>query len=328
MENAGRGATRFLEACFADVAVMDVAVAAGRGNNGGDGFVIARYLAQRGVRVTVYLMAEEPSAVAGDAAANLSLLAPLGIPVIALPDEKALSDRRHDMRRHDLWVDALFGTGLNADVRGRYRDMIALINDSGRPVFSVDIPSGINADTGGICGIAITAAATATFAFAKIGHYQFPGAAHCGRLDIIDIGVPPHIADAVAPRQHLATPRLTAGALPPRAPDAHKGTTGHLLVVAGSPGKTGAAAMCVNAALRVGAGLVTAGVPAGVLSPVETLAVEGMAVPLPQSDDGVVDGSDTTAIDGLMTGKRAVAVGPGLGDVPGPAGRGPPHYHP
>ena len=316
MESAGRGATRFLLRTVKNIGAMDVAVAAGRGNNGGDGFVIARYLAQHGVRVTVYLMCA-PSAVSGDAAANLDLLAPLGLPVIALPDPDAVSNRRQEMRRHDLWVDALFGTGLNADVRGHYRDMISLIKDSGQPVFAVDIPSGVNADTGQICGIAVTAAATATFAFAKIGHLQYPGAAHCGRLKVIDIGIPPHIAAAVAPRQFQITPAMVAGHLTPRPPDAHKGTTGHLLVIAGAPGKTGAAAMCVNAALRSGAGLVTAGVPAGILPAMETLSVEGMAVPLAQTDDGCIDGSDMALLDRLMAGKRAVAVGPGLGTSTG-----------
>ena len=317
MENAGRGATRVLASVFSDVSKRDVAVAAGRGNNGGDGFVIARYLAQQGVRVTVYLMAD-PAAVTGDAAANLALLAPLDVPVVALPDTAALDARRIAMQRHDLWVDALFGTGLNAEVRGRYRDMIALINDSGRPVFAVDIPSGINADTGQVCGIAVSAEATATFAFAKIGHCQYPGAAHCGRLEIIDIGIPPHIAAAVAPRQCQTTPAMVADALPQRTPDAHKGTTGHLLVIAGGPGKTGAAGMCVNAALRSGAGLVTAGVPAGILATMEALSVEGMAAPLPQTEDGLVDGRATTVVDRLMAGKRAIAVGPGLGTSEGP----------
>ncbi len=317
MENAGRGAARTLASVFSDVAKRDVAVAAGRGNNGGDGFVIARCLAQQGVRVTVYLMAD-PAAVSGDAAANLALLAPLGVSLISLSDEAGLDAYRKDMQRHDLWVDALFGTGLNAEVRGRYRGMIALINDSGRPVFAVDIPSGINADTGQVCGIAVSAVATATFAFAKIGHCQYPGAAHCGRLEIIDIGIPPHIAAAVAPRQCQTTPAMVANALPPRAPEAHKGTTGHLLVIAGGPGKTGAAAMCVNAALRSGAGLVTAGVPAGILATMETLSVEAMTAPLPQTEDGLVDGRETTAIDRLMAGKQAIAVGPGLGTSKGP----------
>ncbi|MFH1985928.1 MAG: NAD(P)H-hydrate dehydratase [Pseudomonadota bacterium] len=316
MESAGRGAARVLQNFFKNIPAMDIAVAAGRGNNGGDGFVIARCLAQQGVRVTVYLMSA-PSAISGDAAANLDLLSPLGVPVVSLPDAAAVAGRRQEMLRHALWVDALLGTGLNADVRGHTRDMIALINDSGRPVFAVDIPSGVNADTGQICGIAVSAAATATFAFAKIGHRQYPGAARCGHLEIIDIGIPPHIARAVGPRQFQITPALVAGHMTRRPPDAHKGTTGHLLVIAGSPGKTGAAAMCVNAALRSGAGLVTAGVPSGILPAMEVLSVEGMAAALPQTDDGLIDERAAALIDHLLVGKRAVAVGPGLGTSAG-----------
>lgn len=179
---------------------------------------------------------------------------------IEIPDKDALEAVTEILLDHDLFVDAIFGTGLNSDVRGIYRDVIEL-NHPGKAVFSVDIPSGINADTGAVCGVAIQADATATFAFAKAGHILYPGNFHTGDLEVVDIGIPGHIAKAQSPHIFLPEPHDIAGLIPARAFNAHKGSFGHLLVLAGSPGKTGAAALCANAAMRSGAGLVTLGVP-------------------------------------------------------------------
>jgi len=311
MESAGRGTVRVLLHLAAGMERPDIAVAAGRGNNGGDGFVVARYLAQLGIPVTVYLMSSADR-VSGDAADNLALLPKLNIPVIEIPDAPALASHRHRMAQHTLWVDALFGTGLHSDVRGHYIDLIALINDASCPVLAVDIPSGIDADTGRVCGTCVTADATATFAYPKIGHWQYPGAHHCGQLEVIDIGIPPVMAETVAPRQMLITRDEVFRRRLPRSAWAHKGTTGHLLVVAGSPGKTGAAAMCVNAALRCGAGLVTAAVTENIRDILEHLTVEAMTVGL--SAPGDVPGmAAAPEIEHLLSGKQCLALGPGLG---------------
>ena len=236
MENAGRGATRALTCCFEDIERKKVAVIAGRGNNGGDGFVIARYLSQRGVNVIVYLLALKEE-VQGDAAANLRLLEPLDVQVLEVKDKRAFKKQQSSMRHQDLWVDAILGTGLNSDVKGYFKTVIEFINALNKPVFAVDIPSGLNADTGQVCGVCIRAQTTATFAFAKIGHVLYPGATYTGDLEVIDIGIPNFIAEQINPRQHLITAAQIAAALPCRPPDAHKGHNGHLLVVAGSIGK-------------------------------------------------------------------------------------------
>ncbi len=323
MENAGRGATRFFMDTMLTEKARRIGVMAGRGNNGGDGYVIARYLTQHGCAVTVFLLSSK-SRVKGDAAANLNLLAPLGVPVIELPDAKTFEDHKDQLVQQDIWIDAILGTGLNSNVRGYFKTVIEFINHQGKPVFAVDIPSGLNSDTGRPCGVALQATATATFAYAKTGHLLYPGATYSGALGVVDIGIPPHIAEAVAPKQglvRLLTPERLQDALPPRPPDAHKGGSGHLLVVAGSPGKTGAAAMTAMSAMRVGAGLVTIALPETINQTLENQVVEAMTAPLPATPDGQLDESALEPLLKLLEGKQGLAIGPGLGVVTPETGR-------
>ena len=312
MENAGSGAFRFMCQVFQDLVDKNVGVVAGRGNNGGDGFVIARYLFQKGIPVKVYLLSKKDR-VQGDAKANLDLLAALKMPVAEVPDAETFKRQKAAMRRHDLWVDAIFGTGLNADVRGHYKDVILYLNALGRPVFSVDIPSGLNADTGQICGTCIQATATATFAFPKIGHMLYPGAASTGALDVVDIGIPGQVAGNVSPRQYVLSEAMVKEMINERDPDTHKGRTGHLLIVAGSPGKSGAAAMTASAAMRVGAGLVTLGVPKSLNPVLETQVTEVMTYALPETADGMLDAEAMGALQELSVGKQCLVIGPGIG---------------
>ena len=314
MENAGRGATRFLLEQFPDIENRKVGVIAGRGNNGGDGFVMARYLKQKGIQVQVYLLAETDR-VQGDALANLNLLKPLEVPVVEIPDEASFSKIKSEMHGVDLWIDAILGTGLKSDVKGYFKTIIDYINRLNKPVFAVDMPSGLNSDTGQPCGACICAAATATFAYAKTGHMVYPGADYTGNLKIVDIGIPPHIVAAVAPKHFLITARLIRSHLIPRPADAHKGSTGHLLVVAGSTGKTGAAAMTSMAALRTGAGLVTLGVAESLNAALEGQMLEAMTAPLPESGSGVLGESAFDAIQKELPGKKCLAIGPGLGQA-------------
>ncbi|WP_321413994.1 NAD(P)H-hydrate dehydratase [uncultured Desulfobacter sp.] len=316
MENAGRGALEMLSDYF-DLEGGRVAVMAGRGNNGGDGFVIGRYLMEIGVSVSFFLLSSRDR-VQGDAKANMDLVLNL-MPehslsqFIEIPDKASLDEATEILEDHDLFVDAIFGTGLNSDVRGIYRDVIELINDSGKSVFSVDIPSGINADTGAVCGVAIQADATATFAFAKAGHILYPGNFHTGDLEVIDIGIPGHIVKAQSPNIFLPEPHDISGLIPARDFNAHKGSFGHLLVLAGSPGKTGAAALCANAAMRTGAGLVTLGVPEKLMPVMEPMVIEPMTTALAQTPSGGLDAAALDDIITLLADKAALALGPGIG---------------
>lgn len=312
MENAGRGAARVLMKRFPDLSERRVAVAAGRGNNGGDGFVIARYLAHAGVSVTVYLLSES-SRLSGDAADNFNLLAPLNIPVKEITDESGFNQVKTEMAHHHIWVDAILGTGLNSEVKGFFKSVIDFINKLNRPVLSVDIPSGLHADLAKPCGTCIRAEITVTFGFAKIGHIQLPGADYTGELHIIDIGIPPHVVEKISPQHHLITQKMVKSLIRPRACDIHKGGTGHVLVIAGSPGKTGAAALTAMSALRSGAGLVTLGIPESINPIVEFLALEVMTVPLPETKTGTHTDKSFETIQGLLEGKKCLSLGPGLG---------------
>jgi len=312
MENAGRGAARIFFENFNCDANKKVGILAGRGNNGGDGFVIARYLLQKGVKVTVYLLSEQ-SNVKGDAASNLKLLNLLDIPVFEIPNKKAFSEHKSSLLHQNVFVDAILGTGLKSDVKGYYEGVIEFINNSNKPVFAVDIPSGLNSDTGQPCGSCIHANTTATFAFAKTGHLLFPGVNYTGNLAIVDIGIPSHIVEKVSPLQHLITPELIRNLYKERPSDAHKGNTGHLLVVAGSPGKTGAAAMTAISAMRAGAGLVTLGAPKSLNAVLESQVLEAMTFQLEETEDGMLDESSFDTILDLLKNKKCLAIGPGVG---------------
>jgi NAD(P)H-hydrate epimerase len=262
--------------------------------------------------VTVYLLSQKKE-VKGDAATNLHLLAPLKVPVIEMENPEAFSVHKAGMLKQNIWVDAIFGTGLNSNIKGYFKDIILFINSLKKPVFSVDIPSGLDSDTGQPCGVCIRAHTTATFAFPKIGHKLFPGAAYTGHLEIVDIGIPPQIEDTVCPLQRLLTPDYIKGMFKSREPDAHKGDTGHLLIVSGSPGKTGAAAMTAISAMRVGAGLVTLGIPKSLNPVAETLVLEAMTRPLPDTREGVLDEAAFDEIMTLLSDKKCLAIGPGIG---------------
>jgi ADP-dependent NAD(P)H-hydrate dehydratase / NAD(P)H-hydrate epimerase len=316
MENAGRGATDFFLEFFDRWSRLRVAVIAGKGNNGGDGFVMARYLADKGIKVTVFLLALTKD-VKGDAKANLALLEKLNVPVVEIPDKASFSDEKDHLHQHNIYLDAILGTGLRSEIKGFFKDIISFINQTKAPVFCVDIPSGINSDTGQPCGISIQGRATATFAFPKIGHVTHPGADYTGKLKVVDIGIPAMIAEAVAPKQQLVTQEIAKKGLIPRKADAHKGTTGHVMVIAGSTGKTGAAAMTATAALRTGAGLVTLGVPETLNPILESQLLEAMTLPLPDGGQGQLEMSAFQPIVDSLSGKKCLAIGPGLGTAPG-----------
>ncbi len=308
METAGRGVFRHLWDAYADRARSGhTVVVCGPGNNGGDGFVVARCLANRGCRVTVVLVAARDR-VRGDAAVHLDAYTAAGGPVIdATPDGGAAA--AGVVTGADLLVDAVLGTGLAREVRGRPAEAVAWINGADAPVVAVDLPSGICSDTGRVLGAAVRASLTVTFAFPKRGHLLYPGAAHVGRLEVEEIGIPPAALDRVSPGLYVwqepdDDERLV------RPPDAHKGLLGHVWVVGGSPGKTGAPGLAAVGALRAGAGLATVVCPAG-LDPAPRLPLEVMTVPVGGDSDW--DEAQWAEVSGLLLGADAIVVGPGMG---------------
>jgi ADP-dependent NAD(P)H-hydrate dehydratase / NAD(P)H-hydrate epimerase len=322
MENAGRGAFDFLFKKFKGIKKQKVAVLAGRGNNGGDGFVIARYLMEKGVAVTCFLFSSKDK-VKGDAKVNLDLAQKLcdlsrcnqykTSEIVEIPNTDAFKKYKTSIVHHDFFIDAILGTGLNSNVRGFFKDIIELINSLAQPVFSIDIPSGLNSDTGQPLGIAVKADATATFAFAKRGHILYPGNIYTGDLKVIDIGIPQFITKKSNIKLSLMKKKKIAALFNPRQFQSHKGSYGHLLVIAGSAGKTGAAGLCSNAAMRSGTGLVTLGIAKSLNKIIEPMVIEPMTSLLPEKERGYLSDNCFDNIKLLLKGKQALALGPGIG---------------
>lgn len=311
MENAGRGMTWHILDKFADLKPGPALVLAGKGNNGGDGYVIARHLMEHGWQVDTLVLAER-SAISGDAEVNLKILEACGGPVAFAPDNASLEQGLAAIPQPRLVVDALFGTGLTKPVGGHYARAIDWINESPAPVAAVDIPSGVDASTGKVLGKCVSADLTATFAFPKIGQVSYPGAGHVGDLVTVDIGIPRQVHGQVGDDCLLVDEAVVRELLPLRPADGHKGTFGHLVVVAGSVGKTGAAVMTAEAALRGGCGLVTLACPSQVQPVVAGKLLEVMTVPLADSN-GEVSVQALPDLRQLLEGKQALAIGPGLG---------------
>mgnify|MGYP006295702343 CR=1 FL=1 len=311
MENAGRACAQSLEERYAECCPGPVVVVAGKGNNGGDGYVIARILADHGWQVTTLVLAD-PEKVGGDAAVMLQILRQCGGRIIFINEEKILAQQFNELQPR-LIVDAVFGTGLTSEVRGLPAAAIALMNDARARVMAVDLPSGVDASNGCICGCAVRADCTVSFDHPKIGHISTPGALHVGELEVVDIGIPRTRRPAdLLPQAWMIDAAAARSLVPERPIFAHKGTFGHLLVVAGSPGKTGAAALAGEAALRSGCGLVTVGVPASVHEILEVKLTEAMTVPL-ADQDGLLALAATGRIIELAASRQALALGPGLG---------------
>jgi len=308
MENAGRGCAEAIVAEFGREAQPEAVVVAGKGNNGGDGFVIARLLRQQGWEVKVFVLASRGE-ISGDAAVNLDRLASAS--VVFTPAAGGLAAYGSELAGATVIVDALFGTGLNSEVKGAYAEAIALVNGAGRPVVAVDIASGIDASTGRLLGTAIKADLTVTFGLVKFGQVLNPGAEYTGRLKVVEIGIPAEVIVAAQWVEFLDAETVRP-LLKRRKRSAHKGEFGHCLLVAGSTGKTGAAAMAANSAVRAGAGLVTLAVPASLNAILEMKTTEAMTLPLVDLEKGYLCCHAHDQLAMALNGKAAVALGPGL----------------
>ncbi|NLG83181.1 MAG: NAD(P)H-hydrate dehydratase [Firmicutes bacterium] len=309
MENAGREVAGTIEARYGSP--LRVAVVCGPGNNGGDGLVAARHLYLRGHRVEVWLLAEE-EAYRGDALVNLKAARAIGLLLRRVPEEEEAF--REILRKEDVILDACFGTGFSGAPRPGAAAAIRAINAAGRPVVAVDIPSGVEADTGAVRGEAVRAALTVTFALPKLGCLLYPGAAYCGELVVVPISLP-LVAREEKLRRRIIEERDAADLLPDRPKDAHKGLAGRVLIVGGSPGLTGAPFLAARGALRAGAGLVTAILPAGLAAVEKTAAI--MLGTLPGGPDGGFAPEAAETLAPWLARADVLALGPGLGQGPG-----------
>ena len=312
MERAGRFVAEQARDLLGLCAGKRISVVAAKGNNGGDGFVAARYLASWDAAAKVFLLGSEDELTA-DAAANHHRFIEEGGEVAAA-GASLLAD---ELRGSDLVIDAIFGTGFRGAAEGDPAAAIEAINASGAPVLSVDIPSGVEAETGAVAGSAVKAVRTVTFAWPKVGLFLYPGAERVGELVVVDIGIPPRLLDEVVGSDiYTIEEEHVAALLPRRRPDAHKGECGRVLVVAGSVGLTGAAALCSRSAMRAGAGVVTLGAPAGLNPILEVKLTEVMTMPLPDEEAGHLAAGALDAVLEALAAYDVLALGPGLGTAP------------
>ena len=308
MENAATSVMAEMESFFDGLAGMKVGIVCGKGNNGGDGMALARRLMIRGVPVRVALLASFGT-VTGEAKVNLSILRKTGVEILEHASTGAIADV---VAWSDILVDALIGVGLSTALTGTYAFAVEMMNASGKPLVAVDIPTGINADTGDVMGSAIRADLTVTFALLKRGLALYPGAQHAGTVRIADIGIPSEVMEKEKINTHLLNRGYAWGLIGRRAPDAHKGDFGHLMGVAGSLGKAGAAVMAAYGALRAGAGLVSVATPNSLVPIIQQQIFEAMCIPSAESIDGTFGIGAEDELLKAAAKMSACAVGPGL----------------
>lgn len=305
MENAARSVLEAIEERYEDVAELAIAVICGPGNNGGDGFALARQLHLRGAEVDVILLSESEK-LKGDALTNFRLLEPLGVNVMSWDENVLLDD-------YDLLIDAIFGSGSDRAPEGNFRDAIHAMNESTVPVVAIDIPSGVDASTGRVPGEAVLATLTVTLQCAKVGLVLPPGRDYAGDLLVAPISIPE--LDDVLDKAGFFLPEHedVAEEFPPRARDAHKGDFGKLLIIGGSVGMSGAVRMAALAALRSGIGLVKVACPEPIRAEVAADIPEIMTIALPSTAEGNIAADAVRTLKPFLDWADAIALGPGMG---------------
>jgi len=319
MENAGLQIFRLLQTILPYCDGDRIVVVAGKGNNGGDGLVVARHLWNHGMIPQVVLLAGKEE-IRGDAALNLRIAEKIGVPVAEVRSEAGWSARKKLIKEASVIVDAIFGTGLAKPAEGLYARAIEDINKTDAFKLAVDIPSGLSSDSFEIIGPAVKADVTVTLAAPKIAHVLSPAEVWVGELVVADISVPPQLLEAPHLMLELTEKRSLMKSFEKRQKDSHKGTYGHLFIIAGSVGKTGAAVMAAKAALKTGAGLVTVGTPQSCLPMVARGSVELMTEPLAETEEKTISAEALPRALALIKGKDALLIGPGISSQSSTAG--------
>ena len=313
MENAGRAVAEETREYLGNLKKQHVLCLIGAGNNGGDGLVAARYLHERGAKVSVYLCSSRP---ADDA--NLQLVREGGISCIEAAADKNLKKLDGLLASATCVIDALLGTGKIRPLEGVFQKTLEKVNASKKAnhfsIIAVDLPSGMDADTGAIDPACPAADVTVTLAFPKPGLFSFPGAARAGKVKIVDIGIAASLADSIT--TELLTAEWAGDTLPERPLNANKGTFGRVLVNAGSINYIGAAYLACSGALRVGAGLVTLATPHSLQSIIASRLAEATYLPLPESRQGVISVEAADIIHRQCPQYDVLLVGCGLGQNP------------
>ncbi|HEU5163545.1 MAG TPA: NAD(P)H-hydrate epimerase, partial [Thermoanaerobaculia bacterium] len=305
MENAAVAVADVVAERFPEAA--RVAIFCGTGNNGGDGFALARHLASRGIETGIFLFGDR-SRIAGDALANLEACDRLGLAVAPIDNADRLDRAIVFASRSDLVVDAIFGTGLARAATGLHADAIIALGALEVPVLAIDVPSGIDASRANPPGPAVEAAITVTFAAPKIAHVFSPAADYCGEVVVADISIPDEAVEAEHVGLSLITPDQALSRFGPRHAETHKGTYGHVGIIAGSEGRSGAAILAARGAIRTGAGLVTVLTDVATANLVDAFSAESMTFHVFRTRAGI------DRIVTALESKDAVVIGPGLPD--------------
>jgi len=311
MENAALGVVREIVKILGDIPGKKAIVLAGKGNNGGDAFAVARHLFNMGANVSVHVLAKLAD-VKGDAKINLDILLKMGIEVNEITEGQHIAVVEEKLKFSDIVIDGLLGTGLKGEVTGVMAGVIDAVNKSCVPVVAVDIPSGVDGETGKVSAKCIKAKTTVTFAFPKIGQLVHPGCEYVGKLEIVDISIPSAAVKETEIKKYLIDSGLVSQLIPKREANTNKGTYGKVLVVAGSRGMTGAACLTGSAALRAGSGLVYMAAPLSLLPIYAGALVEALTIPLEDENKGYITKESVHKILMQLEKVDVAAVGPGL----------------
>lgn len=310
MERAGKGTADAVLTRFPKKG--PVIIFAGKGNNGGDGLVTARYLKNAGFNVSIYLLSPWTE-FSPDARINWDRLAGLNVEICEIVSEHELKNDIKKFEKAVCIIDAIFGTGLSSEVKGKYKSVIEFINSLIKPVIAVDIPSGISADTGQPLGTAIRAKLTVTFGMAKVGCFTNIGAEYAQKVLVVDIGIPKELTERANTGYFLIMEDMFAPSFGKRVLDSHKGDFGHVLVIGGSSGKIGAGLLTAKAALRAGAGLVTYALPHTAYVKFDTKSPEIMYEGVADHGLGRFCKESLAPLKVLAQNKKVLAIGPGIG---------------
>ena len=312
MESAGHRVFEAVKNVLGGVGKKSVCILAGSGNNGGDALTAARYLANAGARVKIFLLGDKDHRTAS-LNVQMKILRGMGVELQQLDSDRAWERLQVTLRFSDAVVDGILGTGFNGQLRPGALRLIRLVNAAKRSVVAIDIPSGVDSDTGAVGETAMQAACTVALGLPKVGHFICPGAAYVGKLVVDNIGLPADLLNEEI-HQTLIDDELAQTFLPARPKDAHKGTCGKILIVAGSRGMTGAASLAAMSAMRVGAGLVTLTTPESLNPIYEVKLTEVMTAPLDEVKQGIIGGDKAAEkILDLADKVDAVLIGCGLG---------------
>lgn len=314
MENAGLAVVSVLKDKFPQLEDLNVTIVAGSGNNGGDGLVVARHLYNMGVAVKVFLIAERDFT--ESAQVNLQILERMAVRMYRIENENSLHLFKATLNYTDVVVDAILGTGVNRPISDTIAQVLSIINKRGCGKVAIDLPTGLNADTGESWGSVLEADYTVALALPKRGQLQNDGLRVCGELIVADIGIPQAVVEAEDIGCQLLKKTYLAQVLKPRIRESHKGTYGHLLTIGGSLGMSGSITLTNNGALRSGAGVVSCAVPENIYLPVAVQTPEAMVHPLADSGTGYLHRSCIEQLKALLNAKDAVVIGPGLGRAP------------